>query len=153
MWKNIFLSAMLFLMAMLPCVAMATEAVAYTINLKDGLEGIIGLIFAVMGALAGSVITLLFGRSNSKIKLDSETRTYLDMAIQGALVAAEAKLRDKVKDINDPVVKSQLVAIALNTLLGNIPLLIQKLGYTNSEIAALISAKIGVPANESAQLS
>ena len=126
-------------MVVLPAVALAAEvATTYPVNIGDGLASIVSLAFTLMGTAIGAVLTLLFGRDKSKIKLDDETRKFLELAIKGALLTAETKLKTKIKDIDDIHVRNQLVATALNLLLSNIPLVIDKVGLDTYALAELI---------------
>lgn len=126
-------------MVVLPAVALAAEvATTYPVNVGDGLSSIVSLVFGLIGTAIGSLLTFLFGRDKSKIKLDTETRQFLELAIKGALLTAETKLKTKIKDIDDIHVRNQLIATALNLLMASIPQIIDKVGLDNYALSNLI---------------
>ncbi len=152
--KKILSLAVAAVMIVLPAVALAAEvATTYPVNVGDGLSSIVSLVFGLIGTAVGSVLTLLFGRDKSKVKLDAETRQFLELAIKGALLTAETKLKTKIRDIDDIHVRNQLVATALNLLMASIPQIIDKVGLDTYALSNLIDKNFNQTKVEAADVS
>lgn len=122
--------------------AHAADAVTYAINLQDGLSAFVTLVFASLSAAAGAIIAFIFGRKNSKIKLDTEMQGNLALVIHGALKMAESRLQVRIQEIDDVATKNQFVAAALNTILATFPTVLKKLGIDHNTLLNLISAQL-----------
>lgn len=122
--------------------AHASDAATYAIHLQDGLSALVTLAFASLSAAAGAIMTFIFGRPSSKIKLDAEMRGNLSLVILGALNMAEKRLQVRIQEIDDVATKNQFVSIALNTIFDTFPALLKKLGVDHNTLLNLISAQL-----------
>lgn len=116
-------------------------ALGTEINVKDPAAQLVGFILIGLGALLKWGADKLFG-VKGKIPLTDDMRKLLDNAIDAALQLAREKLRDGIKDMNNPHILNQTVATALNFVLAAVPSVIDALGYDEAKLEALIEEKL-----------
>lgn len=126
---------------LLPALAFAQEA-GFTINVKESVLGLIALLGAALYA-AVKALRAIFVGPGKKIPLDDSTAAYIEAAIQGAIRIAEQKALAAAKNIDDPEVKSEILADAANFVLKQIPKLAAHFGVTNENVGDLITQRLG----------
>lgn len=101
------------------------------------LEAFVGVLMALATWISWKVKTVL------KLKEDSEIRVYLDKALENGAHYAIQLLRDKTAPYGQIKVDNQLVAIAANYALSNVPAALKHFGVDNASLAKLVEARLG----------
>lgn len=132
-----FIYALALISILLPFEVFANPA-TYPINLGDSVSDTVNLIFNVVASLVSAITGYFFGSKNSKIRLEPEQITYLNLAIQSGLTLARNKALHLAENIDDPRVKSRLVADTVNFVLATVPKAVGSLGFTELKIRDLV---------------
>ncbi len=137
----------------LPAFAVETIPV-YSIDIQQAIDPIISFLFALIGAVVAFVISALWAKNKDtldKLKIDDSIRTYLETAIKAGLQYAENKALEKSKDIKNPEVKSEIIAVALNYIIKRVPDALEHFGITAYDLAEMIVSRM-IPKEESASV-
>lgn len=140
-------------LACLPVIAFASAMVTTTperfvVEIQEPIQNGITYIFAALAGLAAGLMAYLFDPTTGKLarlKIDETTRGYLETAIKAGLQYAENVLRAEAKDLKDPVVHNQLLAIAVNYVLPRVPDALEHFGIDPTDLRAMIYARFIAP--------
>ena len=122
----------------------------HVIELQQAIQYGITLVFAIISAVAvwfvGSILARV--RKRFGLQVDAEVRAYLDTAIVNAVRFAEGKAREWAHDIDDPEIKSEIVADAANYVTKNVPDALKHFGVTPDNLSDLIHARLQTTNNQ-----
>lgn len=147
--KYKFLSKVMALAALMLCAFITTIATpafaAFEIHLKEGLSAFVELIFVVVAP----VITVILGFAaraftrKTKIEVEDSMRAYIDEAIHNGLHFAKSRILDHTNRIENPTVKSAVVATAANYVLNKVPDALHYFGIEDkNDLEERISARL-----------
>lgn len=101
------------------------------------IEAFAGALMALATWISWKIKTVL------KLKEDSEIRVYLDKALENGAHYAIQLLRDKTAPYSQVKVDNQLVAVAANYALSNVPAALKHFGIDSASLAKLVEARLG----------
>ncbi len=121
--------------------AFAQDAM-YAIKIKDSVVGLIAILSTALATGLSAVVAYFFGKGK-KVPVDENTAASIEAVLQGAIRIAEQAALAAAKNINDPEVKSEVLAVAANFILKQVPKLAAHFGITNENVADFIVQRLG----------
>lgn len=118
----------------------------YTIHIQEALTSLIVLIFGALSAVASWLIALILGRLATKFKLQihNEVSAAVDSAVQEGLRWAQNIALEKAAKIDDPKVRSEIVANAANYVLARFPRILSDAKIDAASLRELVTSHLPV---------
>lgn len=120
--------------------AAAEALTAYPIDVQEPLSYLVSLILAAITGVGGFLLALF--KQKTGVKLNPEHEAYLENAFASALLYANDRAQAYIARIDDPFVRSRIVADTANFVLGNVPVLLKQLGITPDQLRLMIADRL-----------
>ncbi len=124
----------------------------YTIHIHEALTSLIVLVFGTMSAVASWLIALILGRLAKKfgLQIHNEVTSAVDSAVQEGLRWAKNLALEEAAKIDDPKVRSEIVANAANYVLVRFPKILVEAGLDEASLRELVASHLPVRGTQEA---
>jgi hypothetical protein len=118
----------------------------YTIHIQEALTSLIVLVFGALSAVASWLIALILGRLARKfgLQIHNEVTSAVDSAVQEGLRWAKNLALEKAKRIDDPKVRSEIIANAADYVLVRFPKILSDAGLGEASLRELVASHLPV---------